>query len=421
MIAGEWIKVELPQSWNIARLRDHAAVVNGYPFDSELFTSDTGLPLVRIRDIASTDTEVRYAGDIVPDALLKGGEILVGMDGDFNVARWKGGEALLNQRVCCVRPATTVDARYLYYVLPAPLALINEFTYSTTVKHLSSFDVQKIHLPFPPVAQQRAIADYLDRETARLDALVAAKERMLGLLAEKRRALITRAVTRGLDPRVPLRDSGVPRLGEIPAHWEVVALRFLVDAFGGATPNTGRPELWDGDIPWVSPKDMKRREISDSEDHVSLAALDSSALRLIDPVAVLIVVRGMILAHSFPTATTTRTVTINQDMKALRCRQLIDPHFLQNVFMGAEPHLVSLVDSAAHGTRKFEAEVLGRFEVCIPPIDEQRAIVAYISEQTAQLDTLHAATERTIKLLNERRAALIAAAVTGQIEVGAAA
>lgn len=128
MIAGEWIRTELPRSWKVARLRDQAKVVNGYPFDSELFTADTGLPLVRIRDIASADTEVRYAGDPVPEALLEGGEILVGMDGDFNVARWQGGEALLNQRVCCVRPGPTIDGRFLYYVLPAPLSLINEFT-----------------------------------------------------------------------------------------------------------------------------------------------------------------------------------------------------------------------------------------------------------------------------------------------------
>ena len=78
-----------------------------------------------------------------------------------------------------------------------------------------------LRIALPPINEQHAIADYLDRETARLDGLVAAKERVLGLLAEKRRALITRAVTRGLDPRVPLRDSGIPWLGEIPAHWEI--------------------------------------------------------------------------------------------------------------------------------------------------------------------------------------------------------
>ena len=82
-------------------------------------------------------------------------------------------------------------------------------------------------MPVLAIHQQRAIADYLDRETARLDGLVAAKERVLGLLAEKRRALITHAVTRGLDPRAPLRDSGIPWLGEIPAHWEIERTRWL--------------------------------------------------------------------------------------------------------------------------------------------------------------------------------------------------
>ena len=93
-------------------------------------------------------------------------------------------------------------------------------TTASTIQHLRQTKLRACPVPVSAVPQQRAIADYLDRETARLDALVAAKERVLGLLAEKRRALITRAVTRGLDPHAPLRDSGIPWLGEIPAHWE---------------------------------------------------------------------------------------------------------------------------------------------------------------------------------------------------------
>ena len=94
--------------------------------------------------------------------------------------------------------------------------------------HLNAEELGDVELTLPPLDEQRAIADYLDRETARLDGLVAAKERVLGLVAEKRRALITRAVTRGLDPSAPLRNSGIPWLGEIPAHWDVQRLKFLV-------------------------------------------------------------------------------------------------------------------------------------------------------------------------------------------------
>lgn len=342
--------------------------------------------------------------------------IVVGRKGSYGKVNWTSEPCFASDTTFFVDESTSQNhLRWIFWLLQT--LRLDEGTDEAAVPGLNRESAYSREVFVPPKPQQRAIALYLDRETARLDELVAAKERVLGLLAEKRRALITRAVTRGLDPRAPLRDSGIPWLGELPAHWEMVALRFLVDISGGATPDTGKPEFWDGDIPWVSPKDMKRDEIGDSEDHVSPAGLSASALRLIDPVAVLIVVRGMILAHSFPTATTTQKITINQDMKALRCRSAIVPYFLRDFFRGLESHLVSLVDSAAHGTRKLETEVLGRFKVCVPPLNEQRAIVVYIKEKTAKLDELYSATERTIALLKERRSALIAAAVTGQIDV----
>jgi type I restriction enzyme S subunit len=217
-----------------------------------------------------------------------------------------------------------------------------------------------------------------------------------------------------------MRDSGIPWLGVIPAHWETVALRFLVDLTSGATPDTGRSEYWDGNIPWVSPKDMKRDQIDDAQDHVSELALSQTSLRLIEPDAVLIVVRGMILAHSFPTAVTTAPVTINQDMKALRCRGSLAPFFLRDFFRAHDEHVVSLADSSAHGTRKLETEILGRMEIALPPASEQHAIAAHVSEETSRLDAVREATESTIALLKERRSAVIAAAVTGQVDVGGA-
>ena len=246
-----------------------------------------------------------------------------------------------------------------------------------------------------------------------------AEEKIVLLLRKvmKRRALVTHAVTRGVDPGAPRRDSGVPWLGEIPAHWDIVALRFLVDVSSGATPDTGNPEYWDGEIPWVSPKDMKQNEITDTQDHVSEVALAESTLRLIKPGAVLIVVRGMILTHRFPAALNRTEVTINQDMKALHCRPTLAPQYLRDFFRGFENHIVSLADSSAHGTRKIDTEVLGRLEIPLPPLSEQRKIVRYIDEVTSRLDSLQSAIGNSMTLLEERRDSVIAAAVTGQLEV----
>ncbi len=319
-----------------------------------------------------------------------------------------------------LRPkADVLIGRFLLRCLQAkPVRIALELSANGVTRFgIPKADIGGLALPIPPLDLQCVIADYLDRETARIDALVAAKERVLALLAEKRRALITGAVTRGIDSNARLRDSGIAWLGEIPHHWRTIALRFLVSVSGGATPDTNNGALWDGDIPWVSPKDMKRDVISDAADHLSDLALANTALKLIARDAVLVVVRGMILVHSLPVAVNDRPVTINQDMKALRCSRSLEPLFLRDYFKGFEQHLVSLTDSSAHGTRKLDSESLGRFEIAAPPLDEQRAIIEHIATETAKLDSLAAATERTIALLKERRAALISAAVTGQIDV----
>jgi type I restriction enzyme S subunit len=280
-------------------------------------------------------------------------------------------------------------------------------------------NIGNLKIPIPTLEQQTAITDYLDAEVSKVDSLVTAKEQWLELLAEKRQALITHAVTRGINPSAPLRDSGIPWLGQIPKHWRLVPLRFAVKFVSGATPDKGNADFWVGTIPWVSPKDMKRDEISDAEDHVSEEAILNSALRLVPVGSVLIVVRGMILAHSFPTAITTGPVTINQDMKALICYESLASRFLKAVFQGLSAWFVSSADQSAHGTKKLETETLGRFGIPLPPLDEQNAIVAHIAEETARLDALRVATEASIVLLKERRSALISAAVTGKLRVPA--
>jgi type I restriction enzyme S subunit len=430
-VSGE-ITERLPAGWTRPPVYARYSVQLGKMLDEKRIVGTHLAPYLRNVDVqwSGVNTDDLPLMDFSEEdrkryALLEG-DLLVCEGGEVGrTAIWNGelDECFFQKAVHRLRATSDQDEpRYFRYFMRMAVDT-GLFTVRTvsTIAHLTAEQLHVVRFPAPPRVQQRAIADYLDRETARIDALIAAKERLLGLLAEKRRALITRAVTRGLDPRAPLRDSGIPWLGEIPAHWETVALRFLVDVISGATPDTGRPEYWDGEIPWVSPKDMKRSEIADAEDHVSELALSQGSLRLIERDAVLIVVRGMILAHSFPTAITTARVTINQDMKAVRCRTSLVPRYLRDFFRGHEQHVVSLADSSAHGTRKIETEVLGRLEILVPPVPEQHAIAGYIGSATSRLDAVRDATESTIALLKERRSALIAAAVTGQIDVGSAA
>lgn len=205
----------------------------------------------------------------------------------------------------------------------------------------------------------------------------------------------------------------VPWLGILRGDWPLVPLRYLVRFLSGGTPDKGNADFWSGGtIPWVSPKDMKVDRINDSEDHITPAALDGSATQFVPLGSVLVVVRGMILAHTLPVAVTTAPVTINQDIKALVCGQRILPEFLHAVLAGQAEWLLSQADSSAHGTKKLETEVLQRFEVPCPPLDLQRRIVATMRVQATSLDEVVAAKERVLNLLAEKRKALIATAVT---------
>jgi len=206
---------------------------------------------------------------------------------------------------------------------------------------------------------------------------------------------------------------GAPWLGTLQADWPLVPLRYLVSFLSGGTPDKGNPQFWTGGtIPWVSPKDMKIDRIDDAEDHITESALDWSATQLVPVGSVLVVVRGMILAHTLPVAVTTGPVAINQDIKALVCGPRLLPDFLHAVLTGQADWLLSLADSSAHGTKKLETEALQRFEVPCPPLEVQKSIIATLRAEANVFDALIAARRRVLDLIAEKRRTIIATATT---------
>ena len=314
------------------------------------------------------------------------------------------------------------DIRYLFYVWKSQKVTdrLSSFVQSVTRSHqrCDPADITKIPWAWPPLCEQSRIADFLDRKTAEIDTLIAKKRRLLDLLAEKRTALITRAVTKGLNPNVPMKDSGIEWLGEIPAHWETgLPIKYLVKMTGGMTPSTSNPLYWDGEIPWVSPKDMKHSELFDTENHITWQALDETGLSLIEESSVLMVVRGMILSHSFPVAINRVPVVLNQDMKALKPEQGLSPEYLAFLLVSITDYILTLVETSAHGTKTLRTDRWKELFIALPPLDEQKSIVEEVTRSLAGLDALSQTTRKTIEKLEEYRSSLITNAVTGQIKV----
>lgn len=193
----EWIG-DVPKHWEILRGKYVLNILSGFPFDSQKFEfEDNGvyMPLIRIRDINCSSTEVYYSGSYPIESVVKTGEVLIGMDGDFNISKWKGTNALLNQRVCKLREDSSLNTHYAFYMLSSPLKAINSVTYATTVKHLSVYDIYNVFIPVPPIPEQAAIASYLDHKCATIDTSISNAQHQIELLQEYKQSLITEVVT----------------------------------------------------------------------------------------------------------------------------------------------------------------------------------------------------------------------------------
>ena len=268
--------------------------------------------------------------------------------------------------------------------------------------------MQTYAVQLPNLTQQRAIVDYLDRETARLDALVAVKERVLDLLAEKRRALITRAVTRGLDPNVPFRDSGIPWLGKIPAHWKTERAKWL---FGerDQRSDTGEEELLTVShltgVTRRSEKDVNMFEAETTEGYKVCLSGD--------------LVINTLWAWMGAMGVSPVDGIVSPAYNVYEPGARFHPSYIDALVRS--PIFAQEVTRYSKGVWSSRLRLYpeGFFVVSlpVPPPSEQREIVDHIAKETGKLDELRAATERTTALLKERRAALIAAAVTGQLEV----
>lgn len=312
-------------------------------------------------------------------------------------------------------PAPELDGRFLYYVTTEPrFRRLGEacMTGAAGQQRVPEDFVRDYRIPVPPLARQRAIADYLDRETARLDALVAAKERVLALLAEKRRALITRAVTRGLAPHAPLRDSGIPWFGEIPAHWETKRARWLFRE-RDLRSETGEEELLSvSHLTGVTPRSEKDVNMFEAETNEGYKLCEAGDL-----------VINTLWAWMGAMGVAPMNGIVSPAYNVYRPGPRLLPAYIDALVR--LPVFAQEVTRYSKGvwSSRLRLYPAGFLEVHlpVPPLDQQRAVVEHIARETANLDSVSVATERTIRLLKERRSALIAAAVTGQIDVEAAA
>ncbi|MEO8324605.1 MAG: restriction endonuclease subunit S [Nitrospirota bacterium] len=276
----------------------------------------------------------------------------------------------------------------------------------------------QVWLPLIPDNEQWAIANFLDHETAKIDTLIDKQQQLIKLLKEKRQAVISHAVTKGLNPNAPMRDSGIEWLGEVPEHWQMIPLKYLCGFSGGGTPSKDNLSYWTGgDIPWVSPKDMKSFWVSDTQDKLTAKAVEESSTNFIESGALLMVVRSGILQRTIPIGINTVRITLNQDMKALKFNERVNVEYAANYILGNVASLLLEWSKEGATVESIEQEYLSGSLFPVPPLEEQIEINEEVKERMDVFQSLEDRAARGIALLQERRTALMSAAVTGKIDV----
>jgi type I restriction enzyme S subunit len=292
------------------------------------------------------------------------------------------------------------------------------------MENLGAGIVGSLPVPLPSVGHQRAVIEALERSKSQVDLVVAAKQRLIDLLAEKRKAIIATAITRGLDPKVKLRHSGVPWLGEIPAHWDVTRLKFHLNGITqGWSPQCeavpAGPHDWGvlkaGCVNGATFNEEENKRLPDSE-----TPLPEIEVRPRDVVMSRANTTELVGSAAIVPANVRPRLMLSDKLYRLNVKvdELL-PEFL--IYFLRAPagrfEFERTASGASNSMQNISQDVVQNLWLPVPPQEEQRAIVEHIAHETAKLDAVRAATERTIALLKERRSALITAAVTGQLDL----
>ena len=329
-----------------------------------------------------------------------------------------GIEATTNQACCVMTTSNVLNNKYLFYWLQAFKNEIIQLSSGGGQPNINQEKVASLKVSAPLIDDQIKIANFLDHETAKIDSLIEKQQKLIELLKEKRQAVISHAVTKGLNPDVPMKDSGVEWLGQVPEHWELVPLKHLCTFSGGGTPTKDNLSYWtDGTIPWVSPKDMKTFWLNETQDYITEKAVKESSTNMVEPHSLLMVVRSGILQRTIPIAINTVPVTMNQDMKALKFSKRVIVEYIADLIHGNTAQLLLEWSKDGATVESIEHEYLANSVMPVPPLDEQEAIVEMIARKMQVYKDLTSKAEAQIILLQERRTALISSAVTGKIDV----
>lgn len=426
----EWIG-EIPDHWNIKPLQSFAqkgykTFTDGDWIETPYIRSD-GIRLIQTGNIG--DGEYKEQGfRYIDEATFKKFQCTEVLPEDILICRLAepvgraclapnlGVRMITSVDVCILKASPDVNSKFLVFLLSNRnyLDFMSAICRGGTRDRVSRSMLSKIRLQFPPQNEQIAISLFLEKEKKKIDALIEKKERLIELLQEKRSALITHAVTKGLDPTVPMKDSGVEWIGEIPKHWDIKRNKRLFIVVNGSTPKSGEADYWDGDIPWVTPDDLgglSSPEIFQTRRYITKSGYESCGTTLVPKNSLVLSTRAPI-GHL---AIAGVDLCTNQGCRSLKFRNKSNKRFYYYQMFAANSELQSWGQGSTF--RELSKSKLEYLYLTEPSYKEQNDIASFLDREIFKIDALIEKIRQATERLKEYRTALISAAVTGKIDV----
>jgi type I restriction enzyme S subunit len=407
----EWLG-EVPEHWRVKRLKFSARLVTeratdrANPVALENIESWTGRLL---------PSETQYEGE---GTAFRPGDVLFGKLRPYlakaHLAQI-GGEAVGDFHV--MRPASGVSGEFFLHQLlnRDVIEIIDGSTYGAKMPRVSWDFLSNMPVVTPPLDEQAVIAEFVRSETAKIDALIEEQRRLIELLKEKRQAVISHAVTKGLNPNVPMKSSDVDWIGQVPRHWAVTRLGYFATVENGTTPSRENLEYWtDGQIPWLASGEVNQLNITEASEFITDQALAESSLRLLPEGTIVVGLVGQGKTRGM-SAMLRMAATINQNLAAICPGPKILGEYILYLFQAMYESLRE--DGRGGNQAAINCKMLTSLQIPVPTVSEQTVISAFIDKLTEETNTLESEADDAIRLLQERRSALISAAVTGKVDV----
>ena len=412
----EWLR-EIPGHWAMKRLRYISNIRKGRlpSATSPVATSDTDLPYLSMEYLRGESSDPTYVQESPNLIRANNGDLLLLWDGSNAGEFLRAKQGVVSSTVALIEPRNVLN-EFLFFACKARERELKDQTIGMGIPHVSGDELRGFSLPCPAcVDEQTRIAAFLDCETLKIDGLVAEQQRLIDLLNEKRQAVISHAVTKGLNPAAPMKSSGIEWLGEVPEHWTVTKLGHVfaeLPCYGVLV-----PDFDPNGVPMLRINDMTANRIDrDQLVTISQQLSDQYARSIVQTGDLIISVVGQLGVTSVINEDLAG-VNLSRNVARVQFGKRMHSEFARWLFTSTLfQHYTDLV-CVGTAQRLLNMSALTAFIAACPPTTEQRNITSFLERETSKLDALIAEALRAITLLQERRTALISAAVTGQIDV----